>query len=366
MKEKKRRYYRFYVLCTLCSLFILSLLTSSQSNVNKPVKQGQQYKDGNLLFPFNVSYPQLAIPVNISDYMIQIAKIKSSSPSLYLKNEHIYKAIDDWINRSLGTDEFSKVGLKSYEMSGQDGYGNVHMTGYYTPIIKARHELTTDFKYPIYKMPVSEEKQLPNREQIYNGILANKGLEIAYSNSLIDNFIMEVQGSAYVDFEDDLPLVFFSYGGKNGHGYSSIGRLLVEQGEIEKERMSIQAIKDWAKNKSEEKIKELLVQNHSFVFFEPKYNTEVKGAANVPLIANASIASDKSLIPMGSVVLVDVPLLDSDGQYRGRRENRLMVALDVGGAIKGQHFDLYLGVGDQPGKLAGYYNHYGRAWLLKP
>ncbi|MWP60814.1 murein transglycosylase A [Gilliamella sp. Pas-s25] len=363
MKEKEH-YYRFYFLCTL---FILSLLTtSSQSVSNKPIKQGQQYQDGNLFLPLNINYPKLGTPVNISDYLIQIAKIKSSSPSLYRKNEHIYKAIDAWINRSLGTDEFNKVGLNSYEMSGQDGYGNVHLTGYYTPIIKVRNQPTIEFKYPIYKMPTDSEEQLPNREQIYNGALANKNLEIAYSNSLIDNFIMEVQGSAYADFEDNSPLVFFSYGGKNGHGYSSIGRLLVEQGEIEKEKMSIQAIKNWANNNSETKLKDLLIQNHSFVFFEPQYNAEVKGAAAVPLVANASIASDTSLIPIGSVVLVDVPLLDNDGTYRGRRENRLMVALDVGGAIKGQHFDLYLGIGDKPGELAGYYNHYGRAWVLKP
>jgi Membrane-bound lytic murein transglycosylase len=177
---------------------------------------------------------------------------------------------------------------------------------------------------------------------------------------------MEVQGSAYLDFEDGLPLVFFSYAGKNGHSYSSIGRILVEQGEIAKEDMSIQAIKNWAKNKSEKQIKELLIQNRSFVFFKPQYNAEVKGAAAVPLVANASVASDKSLIPTGSVILVDVPLLDSDGQYRGRREVRLMVALDVGGAIKGHHFDLYLGIGDKAGEQAGYYNHFGRAWLIKP
>ncbi|SCB99863.1 membrane-bound lytic murein transglycosylase A [Gilliamella bombicola] len=359
MKENNH-YYRFYA---LCFFIMLSLLSGCQSNKN----EGKEYRDGKLPLPLNISHPQLSAPINISDYIIQVSKIKEISPSLYQKNEHIYKAIDAWINRSLSTSEFKKVGLNSYEMAGQDGYGNVHLTGYYTPVIKARHTPTAEFKYPIYKMPPKTIKgRLPSREQIYNGALSGKGLEIAYSNSLMDNFIMEVQGSAYIDFEDGSPLVFFCYGGKNGHGYSSIGRLLVEQGEIEKEKMSIQAIKDWAKNKSEKKLKELLIQNRSFIFFKPQHNAEVKGAAAVPLVANASIASDKSLIPIGSVVLVDVPLLDNDGQYRGRRETRLMVALDVGGAIKGHHFDLYLGIGDKAGKLAGYYNHYGRAWVIKP
>ena len=362
MKQKKRSFY----LSVLYILIILSVSTGCQSNLNKDTKQDQQYMDGKLLLTSNVSYPHLSAPVNISDYVLQVAMIESSSPELYRENEHIYTAINNWINNLLDFDEFHKVGLNSYGMIGQDGYGNVHFTGYYTPVIKARHTPTAEFKYPIYKMPNLTEGEFPSREQIYNGALAGKGLEIAYSNSLMDNFIMEVQGSAYIDFEDGDPLVFFSYAGKNGYSYSSIGQLLVKQGEIKKEELSMQAIKDWSKNKNEEKLKQLLIQNRSFVFFEPKYNAEVKGAASVPLIANASVASDKSLIPIGSVILADVPLLDDDGQHRGRRETRLMVALDVGGAIKGQHFDLYLGIGEKPGELAGFYNHYGRVWVLKP
>lgn len=358
--KKKLNHYLFIV---FIAFFTLSLLTSCQ---DKPIKQGQQYSDGRLPLSLNISYPNLDTPVNITDYIMQVEQIKTASPALYKQNEHIYKAVDDWINSLLASNEFHKVGLNSYEMAGQDGFGNVHLTGYYTPIIKARHKPTKEFKYPIYKMPVNYKGQLPSRQQIYKGALAGKGLEIAYSNSLIENFIMEVQGSAYIDFEDGEPLVFFSYGGKNGHGYSSIGRILIEQGEIEKEKISLQAIRDWATTKTEKQLKALLTENRSFVFFKPQYNADVKGAATVPLVANASVASDKLLVPLGSVVLMDLPLLDEDGQYSGRRETRLMVALDVGGAIKGHHFDLYLGVGNDAGKLAGYYNHYGRAWVIKP
>jgi membrane-bound lytic murein transglycosylase A len=360
MKENK---YQFCIYILLNIVFVLSLLTGCQNNSNSKSKQ---FKDGKLPYDFNVSRPHLAAPVNISDYIIQVEKLKTTSPSLYRKNEHIYKAVDVWINHLFDSTEFHKVGLKSYEMAGKDGYGNVHLTGYYTPIIKARHQPSGEFIYPIYKMPSQYKKHLPSREQIYNGALAGKKLEIAYSSSLMDNFIMEVQGSAYIDFEDGNPLVLFCYGGKNGQAYSSIGRLLVEQGEIAKENMSIQSIKNWAKNKSEKQLKSLLIQNRSFVFFKPEYNADVKGSAAVPLIANASVASDNSLVPTGSVILADVPLLDKDGQYHGQREMRLMVALDVGGAIKGHHFDLYLGIGDEAGNQAGYYNHFGRAWIIKP
>ncbi len=59
-------------------------------------------------------------------------------------------------------------------------------------------------------------------------------------------------------------------------------------------------------------------------------------------------------------LLAEVPLLDNNGKFNGQYELRLMVALDVGGAIKGQHFDIYQGIGPEAGHRAGWYNHYGR------
>ena len=64
-------------------------------------------------------------------------------------------------------------------------------------------------------------------------------------------------------------------------------------------------------------------------------------------------------------LLAEVPLLDNNGKFNGQYELRLMVALDVGGAIKGQHFDIYQGIGPDAGHRAGWYNHYGRVWVLK-
>ncbi|VAS17206.1 membrane-bound lytic murein transglycosylase A [Klebsiella pneumoniae] len=110
---------------------------------------------------------------------------------------------------------------------------------------------------------------------------------------------------------------------------------------------------------------ELLEQNPSFVFFKPQSFAPVKGASAVPLIGRASVASDRSIIPPGTTLLAEVPLLDNNGKFNGQYELRLMVALDVGGAIKGQHFDIYQGIGPDAGHRAGWYNHYGRVWVLK-
>lgn len=77
------------------------------------------------------------------------------------------------------------------------------------------------------------------------------------------------------------------------------------------------------------------------------------------------MASDRSIIPAGTVLLAEIPILDNTGKFTGQYQMRLMVALDVGGAIKGHHFDIYHGIGKEAGQMAGFYNHYGRVWVLK-
>lgn len=203
-------------------------------------------------------------------------------------------------------------------MEGADNYGNVQFTGYYTPVIQARHTRQGEFQYPIYRMP-PKRGRLPSRAEIYAGALSDKYI-LAYSNSLMDNFIMDVQGSGYIDFGDGSPLNFFSYAGKNGHAYRSIGKVLIDRGEVKKEDMSMQAIRHWGETHSEAEVRELLEQNPSFVFFKPQSFAPVKGASAVPLVGRASVASDRSIIPPGTTLLAEVPLLDNNGKFNGQYE----------------------------------------------
>lgn len=177
--------------------------------------------------------------------------------------------------------------------------------------------------------------------------------------------MMEVQGSGYVDFGDGKPLTFFGYAGKNGHPYRSIGKVLIDNGEVERKDMSMLAIRDWADKHNDAEVRKLLEENPSFVFFKPEPFTPVRGASAIPLVALASVASDRSIIPAGTVLLAEIPVLDNTGNFTGEYQMRLMVALDVGGAIKGHHFDIYHGIGKDAGHMAGFYNHYGRVWVLK-
>ncbi|WP_032093544.1 MULTISPECIES: murein transglycosylase A [Pasteurellaceae] len=298
--------------------------------------------------------------INQGDFLTQLSNVRSYSGRLTNRFAPTYGKVTSWVLAGANVDELATFGIQPMLMKGQDGYQNVLMTGYYSPVIHARRTQQGKYNQPIYALPVQKRF---SRAQIYAGALQGKGLELAYSDSMIDNFLLGVQGSGYVDFGNG-DLNYFAYAGQNGFDYVAVGRLLVEDGEIAKEKMSIQAIKDWAQA-NPSRLQRLLERNPSYVFFKNDPTGQVKGSAGVPLVPMASIASDRNLIPSGSVVLVEVPQIDNNGNWTGEHKLHLMVALDVGGAVKGHHFDLYRGVGDQAGHIAGLSKHYGRVWLLQ-
>jgi len=348
----------------LLSGLVIAILAGCSS---RPTDRGQQYKDGRLDNALEyVNEPNATgKPVNARDYADQVLEVQSASSSLYNRNTSTYKAIEQWVRSGADTRTLSQHGLSAYQMEGADNFGNVQFTGYYTPVVQARYTPQGEFQYPLYRMPPKPRGgRLPDRAAIYSGALSSR-YAVAYTNSLMDNFMMEVQGSGYVDYGDGRPLMFFGYGGKNGHAYRSIGKVLIDRGEVARQDMSMQAIRNWADAHSAAEVRELLEQNPSFVFFKPEPFAPVRGAAGVPLVAKASVASDRSLIPTGTSLLAEVPELDNKGKFTGKYHLRLMVALDVGGAIKGQHFDMYQGIGPDAGHAAGFYNHYGRVWVLK-
>ncbi len=200
---------------------------------------------------------------------------------------------------------------------------------------------------------------------IYAGALQGQGLELGYSASMLDIFMMEVQGSGFVHYEDNDQLQYFAYNGKNGHRYVSIGKVLIEQGEVSREKMSLKAIENWVKQQDEATVQELLEQNPSYVFFQPQESLDVMGTAGIPLQAHASVAADREYLPMGSVLLAEIPQLDSEGNWNGQHVLKLLLALDTGGAVKKNHLDLYHGMGGtKAGIDAGHYKHFGRVWKL--
>ncbi|MBT1443811.1 murein transglycosylase A [Shewanella sp. JM162201] len=325
---------------------------------------GHQYLDG--FFPAELN-PVPAVnshaPRNFSTFEAQSRLVLERSPRLANRYAGLYQKLQHWLAAGANPMLLGHYGIRLDQLGGGDRQGNVMFTGYFSPVLEVRHKPDDKFRYPLYAMPRCKGR-CPSRADIHRGALKGKKLELAYSDSLMDTFLLEVQGSGFIHYGDDDSLNYLGYAGKNGHGYTSIGRVLIDRGEVSKEQMSLRAIKKWAEDKSEAEVKELLETNPSYVFFKRAPNLDVLGSAGIPLLPMAAVAADKRLLPMGTPILAEVPLLDKEGNWTGKHELRLLIALDTGGAVKGGHLDLYHGMGSEAGVEAGHYKHFGRVWRL--
>lgn len=131
---------------------------------SKPTDRGQQYKDGKLSQPFSlVNQPDaVGAPINAGDFSEQVYQIRNASPRLYSAQNNVYSAVQDWLRAGGDTRNMRQFGIDARQMEGADNYGNVQFTGYYTPVIRARHTRQGEFQYPIYRMP-PKRGRLPSR-----------------------------------------------------------------------------------------------------------------------------------------------------------------------------------------------------------
>lgn len=255
--------------------------------------------------------------------------------------------------------------LDAYQIWGNDRFGNVRFTGYFTPVVKVSRTKTEQFRYPIYSRPLDWEGALPTRAQIESErLLAGKGLEMAYAADKVDIYYMQLQGSGYVEYPDG-SRELFAYNGTNRRSYRSIEKYLMRRKDLKVPRLSIAGIKAFLRNKPA-LTDTVLFQNPSYTFFVRRRSAP-SGAGNVPLTADYSIAVDRRYIPLGSCLLAAFPVFDHKKQRVVRHEYRILVAQDVGGAIRGAgHIDFYTGIGQSAARQAGGLNSYGQLWLLLP
>lgn len=263
-------------------------------------------------------------------------------------------------NNSFGV----KQSLHAYQLSGEDERGNVHFTGYFTPVLEVRKKRDAVFQFPIYKFPKKWKGKLPTRREIdEEGLLEDKGLEIAYGKSKLDIYVMHVQGSGIIQYKNGTTLLL-AHAGSNKHPYRSIGKYMIEQGLTTKEEVSLKSIQNYFEEHPNE-LDDILSINPSYIFFSPK-KRKPQGAGNVALTPIHSVAVDKNFIPLGSCLLGSVPILDVNRNF-SHHEYRILLAQDVGGAIKGSgHVDLYTGIGSSAKNAASNLHHYGRVWILLP
>lgn len=204
-------------------------------------------------------------------------------------------------------------------------------------------------------------KPYPDRAAIEGGVLGELAKPLLWVDSPVDAFFLHVQGSGRVRLSDGT-VAHVGYAGKNGKGYKSIGRILIDSGEIPADRLTMDAIRKWVDARPS-KGPALLKQNPSYVFFRLLKGDGPLGAQGVALTAERSLAVDRRFLPLGAPLWLQThDPLDAAQSY-----NRLMVAQDTGGAIKGAvRGDIFFGAGNLATRRAGNMKRPGHYFILLP
>ncbi|MCF4166836.1 MltA domain-containing protein [Zavarzinia compransoris] len=208
-------------------------------------------------------------------------------------------------------------------------------------------------------------KPYEDRAAITAGALDGKGLELAWVASPVDAFFLEIQGSGRVRFADG-GIMRVGYAGQNGHAYVALGKVMIEDGMLERGKVTLQSIKDWL-NGHPDQAAALMNRNPSYVFFRDLGDGAGPiGAQGVALTPGRSLAVDRKFYPMGVPVWLDATLPPA-GDEAPAPYRRLMVAQDTGGAIRGPvRGDVFFGAGAEAERLAGAMKQQGRLWFLLP
>ena len=272
-------------------------------------------------------------------------------------------ALRDWLQQH----------LRAYRIESPTRDPSGLATGYFEPLVEASREPRPGFRVALYGPPpdLATKKPYWTRQQLETLPAAQKSLrgsEIAWVRDQLDALVLQVQGSgrlAFVAAGGATKVVRVAYAGHNDQPYQSIGRWLIDQGELRPSEASWPAIRAWARQ-NPGRIDEMIRSNPRFVFFreEPLPDPAVgpKGAQGVPLTPGRSIAVDPQSVPYGTPVW-----LDTSEPLSTRPLRRLVVAQDTGSAIVGAvRADYFWGWGDDAEAEAGRMKQPLRMWALWP
>ncbi|HLW92934.1 MAG TPA: MltA domain-containing protein [Roseiarcus sp.] len=254
--------------------------------------------------------------------------------------------------------------FRPFRVSPDDGRGAGFVTGYYEPLIKGAFAPWSEFSAPVLGRPADLNSLQPHHDRAAIELAAASGetTPILWLEDHVELFLAQVQGAARVALPDGRQ-IRLAYDGRNSRPYTSIGRLLIDQGEIAAKDMSLAALKSWLRangQKPGDKGRDLMQRNRSYVFFriEERFDpadgpTGGEGIALTPL---RSIAVDRAVWPYGAPFFLNANL-----PWRGAGPSpfrRLMIAQDTGSAILGRaRADIFFGSGDEAGRRAGDIRH---------
>lgn len=261
-----------------------------------------------------------------------------------------------------------------YQSPGKDGKGDVLFTSYYEPIYQASRVPTAEYRYPLYRLPASFNrwrKPHPTRMQLEgkDGLLGAKsrldGLEIVWLRDRLEAFLAQIQGSARVVLTDGR-MVTLGFAGKTAYPYTSIGKELAKDGKLPLPGLTLPVMINYFIQYPFE-LNNYLPRHRGFVFFRETNGAPATGCLGVPVTAERSIATDKSLMPPGALALIhtDLPFANNFGQMEYRSVSRYVLDQDTGSAIKGAgRVDYFMGTGKQAGDRAGITGSRGHLYYL--
>jgi membrane-bound lytic murein transglycosylase A len=283
---------------------------------------------------------------------------------------------------------FFEQWFEPHPVYGAGGKSSGLITGYYEPLLFGSFEPDQRYQYPLYGRPdslliIDLGDRFPEmkKKRLRGRVVGNKVIpyfsreEIDADQAILDGnellwlddrealFFLHIQGSGRVQLRDG-NIIGVGYADQNGHAYRSIGKILVDRGELVLEEVTLFTIREWLRSHPDEAV-ELLNQNPSYVFFvlrdDPGQGPV--GSLNVPLTPTRSIAIDPKLVSLG------VPMWLST-HYPGAPEQpmqRLVFAQDTGGAIKGNvRADVFWGHDDGAEQAAGTMKSPGSLFVLLP
>ncbi|MBE9202396.1 murein transglycosylase A [Synechocystis salina LEGE 06099] len=257
-----------------------------------------------------------------------------------------------------------------YQAIGNDGQGTVHFTGYFEPVYTASRQRTAEYRYPIYGLPNNFSrwsKPHPTRADLegVDGLGKSsqlQGREIAWFRNRLDAYLIQVQGSAKINWVGG-GQSSVAFAGATDYPYVSLGKETIQEGIFQPGEVTLpKLIEYFEQNPSE--LSRFIPRNNRLIFFkETSASTPAKGSIGVPVTAERSIATDKSLMPPGAIAVLAAPIPDCRGQKVN--VSRFVVDQDTGSAIKGPgRVDIFMGTGQTPGDRAGLMSDDGQIYYL--
>ena len=312
--------------------------------------------------------------------------------------------------------DFLQRELQPYRVESPEGATSGLATGYFEPLVAARRQRQPGFTVALHRPPADLAQRRPwfTRQQVDTlpaASAALRGQEIAWLASPLDLLVLQIQGSGRLritELDGRTRTVRVAFAGHNDQPYKSVGRWLIDQGELRADGASWPAIRDWGQRATPERLQQMLWANPRLVFFReeampdealrwsgtggssgsgsgsgttgqdgqggqsgpnasngrsaPPGATGPRGAQNVPLTAGRSVAVDPQAVPYGTPLWLDTTEPLSSTPLR-----RLVMAQDTGTAITGAvRIDYFWGAGDLAEQQAGRMKQPLQLWALWP